>query len=447
MHISLCSMPDLLQVVYRRTCTERHWGGQTTGLHVQKTSAHLCRCWRLQHLSCNMYCCFVPWWVYLLAFHAHSSVNGQTPGESMVSVSLKFQENTTDDETDQEDNVDAITPQDRETMALVNKVASPPLLVVGTFGNVMTIAIHKRSIMTSPLSSFFIVLAVADLGLLYSNCFTRWISFVLNFNVFIQNSVLCKITFFILYVSGCLSAWTLVAVTAQRAVCVLWPHRADVLCTVGKSQVIVVSMTLFISVIHTHLLYGYDVESSGSLIFCGPIKDYIPFFFEIWSLVDMLIFSLLPWLCLAVCNSLLVWKLRVSLREAEVSLGSGQAARISDRKKKATSITVTLIAVSAAFLILTFPMSFIQILNFVFWASGSIDALNSSRAFYYTWGISLLLWYLNSCINFYLYCLTGSKFRKEAKQMLCCLFREDKEKQIGNTEMCTLSSHSETRSG
>ena len=233
--------------------------------------------------------------------------------------------------------------------------------------------------------------------------------------------------------------------TAQRAVCVLWPHRANVLCSVGKSKVIVVSMTLFISVIHIHLLYGYDLETSGSLIFCGPVKDYIRFFFEIWSIVDMLIFSLLPWLCLAVCNSLLVWKLKASLREAEFSLGSGQGDRINDRKKKATSVTVTVVAVSVAFLILTFPMSFIQILNFVFWTSGSIDVLNSSRAIHYAREISHPLWYLNSCINFYVYCLTGSKFRKEAKQMLCCLFHEDKDKPVGNTTVSTLSSHSETQ--
>ena len=423
---------------------ERRWDSQTIGLHVQKASAHHCRCWRLQHFPCNMYCCFVPWWFYLLAFHAHSSVNGQTPGKSMVSVWLKFEENTTDDVSDQEEEIDVITPKDRETMALVHIVTSPPLLVVGTFGNVMTIAIHKRSILTSPLSVFFIVLAVSDLGLLYSNCLTRWIFFAFNFNVFVQNSVLCKISFFILYVSGCLSAWTLVAMTAQRAVCVLWPHRANVLCRVGKSKVIVVSMILFISGIHTHLLYGYDVETSGSLILCVPVKDYMPFFFEIWSIVDMLIVSLLPWLCLAVCNSLLVWKLKVSIREAEVNLGPCQADRMNNRKKKVSSMTVTLVTVSVAFLTLTFPMSFIQILNFIFWTSGSIDVLNSSKVIYYAWGISFPLWYLNSCINFYVYCLTGSKFRKEAKQMLCCLFHEDIDKKVGNTTVSTLSSHRKT---
>ena len=368
---------------------------------------------------------------------------GQTSGESMVSVSPE--ENTTDDVNDQEENLDAITPQDREAIALVCKITFPPLLVVGTSGNAMTIAIHKRTILTSPLSIFFIVLAVSDLGLLYSNCFRDWISLVFNLNISVQNSVLCKFVLFTLYVSGCLSAWTLVAMTARRAVCILWPHRANVLCTAGQSKVIVVSMTLFISAIHVHIIYGFDVITSGGVKRCILIKDYKPFFSQIWSLIDMLIFSLLPWLCLAVSNSLLLWKLKVSIREAEISLGSGQADRINDRRKKATSITATLIAVSVAFLILTFPISFTQILNVVFWTSRSIEELNLSRANYYASEISFKVWYLNSCINFYIYCLTGSKFRKEAKRILSCMFREHLDKPGRNTTASTLSSNSGTR--
>ena len=168
-------------------------------------------------------------------------------------------------------------------------------------------------------------------------------------------------------------------------------------------------------------------------------------FFEIWSWIDMCIFSLLPWLCLAVSNGLLVWKLRLSLREAKLNLGSGQADRINDQKKKATSISITLIAVSTAFLLLTFPMSFYQILTFIAWMNGSMDTLASSRAVYYTLQISLPLWYANNCINFYIYCLTGSKFRREAKQMLRCMFHDGSDKQGGHTTASTLSSDNEAR--
>ena len=373
------------------------------------------------------------------------SVNGQTLNQSTVSVSFGSEDNATVAASDQQPSGGLITPQEIEKIALSHKIIFPLFILFGTFGNVMIIVIHKRSTLTSPISVFFLTLAASDLMLICVTCCKAWIQLTFDFDISVQNSTLCKLVMFLLYVSGVLSAWTLVAMTTQRAVCVLFPYRANVLCTVGKSKVIVVSMVVFFVAIHTHFLYGFHSAIDEGHKECTAVKDYMPFFYEIWTWVDMFIFSLLPWLCLAVSNSLLVWKLKLSLREAKLNLGSGQADRINDRKKKAMSISITLIAVSTAFLLLTFPMSFYQILKFMFWINGSIDTLRSSRAVYYTRKISLPLWYANSCINFYIYCLTGSKFRREAKQILKCMFHDDSDKQGGNTTASTLSSDNETR--
>ena len=308
----------------------------------------------------------------------------------------------------------------------------------------MIIVIHKRTALSSSMSVFFLTLTASDLVLLCVTCFKAWINVTFKYNITAQNDTLCKLVTFLIYVSGVLSAWTLVAMTAQRAVCVMFPHRANVLCTVGKSKVIVVSIALFIASIHSHILYGLHVGMLDGRKRCVTHIHYSPFIHEIWNWVDVLIFSLLPWLCLSVSNSLLLWKLRLSLREAKLSLGSGQADKINDRKKKATSISITLIAVSIAFLLFTFPMSFYQILSFTYWMNGYLRALRSSRAAYYTQQISFPLWYASSCINFYIYCLTGSKFRREAKETLRCMFHDDSDKQGGNTTASTLSSDNET---
>ena len=373
------------------------------------------------------------------------SVNGQTFNQSTVSVSFESEDNATAAASDQQPSGALITPQEKEKIALSHKITYPFLVLFGTFGNIMIIVIHKRTALTSSMSVFFLTLAASDLVLLYVTCFRAWIKFAFEFEMSAQNDTLCKLVVFLIYISGVLSAWTLVAMTAQRAVCVLFPHRANVLCTVGKSKAIVLSMVLFITAMHAHILYGLYVGMQDGLKTCVFRADYAPFFQEVWNWVDMLCFSLLPWLCLAVSNSLLVWKLRLSLREAKLSLGSGQADRINDRKKKATSISITLIAVSTAFLLLTFPMSFNQIITFMFWMHGSASTLRSLRVFYYIHHISYPLWYANSCINFYVYCLTGSKFRREAKQILRCIFHYDSDKQGGDTTASTLSSDNETR--
>ena len=380
-----------------------------------------------------------------MVYSSFCSVNGQTLNQSTVSVSFESEDNATMAAFDQQPSGGLITPQEKEKMKLSHKITYPFLLLFGTFGNAMIIVIHKRTALTSSMSVFFLTLAASDIVLLYITCFKAWIKYTFEFDLSAQNDTLCKLVIFLLYVSGVLSAWALVAMTAQRAVCVLFPHRANVLCTIGKSKAIVVSMVLFIAGIHVHFLYGMNVEMLDGRKRCVLHNDYEPFFQEIWSWVDVLIFSFLPWLCLAVSNSLLVWKLRLSLREAKLSLGSGQADKINDRNKKAKSISITLIAVSTAFLLLTFPMSFYQILSFMFWMHGSIRTLRSVRFVYYIHQISYPLWYANSCINFYVYCLTGSKFRREAKQILRCMFHDDSDKQGGNTTASTLSSDNEAR--
>ena len=390
-------------------------------------------------LSCLFLLCFS-----LLTTHSLCSVSEQTLHESTVGTLSSTAENATV-EVFQRKRV--VSQQTIQKMAVAKTILYPCLVVLGTFGNVMTVAIHKRTVRTSPMSIFFITLAVADLLLLYSNCFPAWVKYVFHFSLNEYNSTTCKLVLFLVYVSGVLSAWTLVAMTVQRAVCVLWPHRAHLLCTAGQSKVIVMSMTLFIAAIHVHILYGFSIIIIGSGRNCYATTEYDYFFSGIWSWVDMLIFSFLPWLCLGISNSLLVWKLKVSVREAEVSLGSDQADKINERKKKATSITVTLVAVSTAFLILTFPMSFVQILNFVQWMKGLLYTGSRSYALYYTQQISYPMWYANSCINFYLYCLTGAKFRREAKTILNCIFHEDIKQPAANTTVSTLSSNNETRFG
>ena len=380
---------------------------------------------------------FVLFCLTLLTIVPLCSMAGQTLTESTISMLLVTGENATAEVLDQQQNGDVITPQDRENIALLCTVLQPFLLFFGTFGNVMTVIIHKSTTQTSPMSVFFIVLALADLTLLYSNCFVAWIYFTFHFDIATINHVSCKLVMLLSYVSGVLSAWTLVAMTVQRAVCVLWPHRANVLCTVGKSKVIVISMSIFIAGIHAHMLYGIRVTIKPGYLLCGLSDEYISFFNSVWSWVDLLIFCILPWLCLSISNSLLVWKLKVSVREAEASLGSGQVDKATDRKKKATSITVTLIAVSFTFLICTFPMSFAQVLVFIAWLSGSLKAIFATRGFYYIQHISRQLWYINSCLNFYIYCLTGSKFRREAKQIFSCLFQDlDTCLQTGRLSLC-----------
>ena len=187
------------------------------------------------------------------------------------------------------------------------KICPPIILLFGTFGNVMIIVIHSRQgAVMSALSVYFIALAVSDLTLLYATIFISWVYYFFRINLGILHGVVCKSYIWITYVAGILSAWILVAMTVQRAICVIWPHRANVLCSARKSKISVFGITLLTIILHAHLPYGFDIVDGGNTTatLCTiSSSDYNTFFVMVWTWVDLFIFSLLPWFCLIISNS------------------------------------------------------------------------------------------------------------------------------------------------
>ena len=329
------------------------------------------------------------------------------------------------------------------------------ILLAGVIGNVLTIVICRRPETMSSMSVYFVTLAGSDLLSLIVNALNQWIYYTFNTDLMSLHTFACKVIGWLIYVTGVLSSWILVAMTVQRAVCVLWPHRADLLCSARNSKAIALSITLFIAVLHCHVLYGLDVvvyndgthttnnttmtfsddtntthiavvAFSGSTVTatsCIVKREYMVYL-SFWKWVDLFIFSVLPWLCLVVSNSVLLWTLNVSIRQAQHSLGSAHTDGFSGRKKQASSLTVTLFVVSMAFIVLNLPISCLQLVGFFHHMAGSLDYLYQSKFIAYCNEIALAMWEANSAVNFYLYCLTGSRFRKELKKMFGCASHE-----------------------
>ena len=214
-----------------------------------------------------------------------------------------------------------------------------------------------------------------------------------------------------------LSAWLLVALTAQRAASVVWPHRVNVICTRHKSVVIIFVLTVSYCLLHSHAWFGFKVVTlyNGTTKRCTfRSTAYQEFWVSVWVRVNMFIYSVLPCECLIVGNAFLVWKLSVAVKEAREKFSTGREDQTDSRRKKASSITVTIIIVSTAFVLITVPLSTYNTFFFGF-ASRNIDYFLYD--FFFVFGLFNFAW------NFYLYCLTGSKFRREFRKIMfgCCV--------------------------
>ena len=152
----------------------------------------------------------------------------------------------------------------------------------------------------------------------------------------------------------------------------------------------------------------------------GDVR-YQQFHVGVWVHLDMVLYSLLPCLFLLSGNAVLGWKLAVSVREAQERFSGGGGAdssSSSSRRKKASSTTVTILIISSVFVVLTVPL---MAYNTLFQKYAAVS--EKSRAFhYFLYDFFLVAGFSNFACNFYLYCLTGSRFRGEFLNIIraCC---------------------------
>ena len=187
---------------------------------------------------------------------------------------------------------------------------------------------------------------------------------------------------------------------------------------------VVVFIVSFCALTSAHLLYGHSLQptedSQIADCFLSFVSDEYRMFFRLdWVWVDMAVAVFLPFACLLVTNTVLVRKVGQSLREARDSLAEGRSDPFASRDKKLSSMTITLIATSVAFLVLTSPIAVYMIWD----GTLPYDALRDVRFFAASelaLSVSLMVWYTNLGINFYLYCLTGARYRAEFLKLFGC---------------------------
>ena len=311
----------------------------------------------------------------------------------------------------------------------------PFVIVAGTFGNVVVVVIHCRlpPNQKSSMSVYFTALAISDTTTLWMGWFylleTFGLTLTVEYHVQRDNhdvvmDALCRIRVWISYAFSQISAWFLVTMTIHRAVSTVWPHGTTKLlkrCSAGK---IVVFSVAFCTLSNAHILYGHSLVAANkgqtTLCFFTYVSEkYGQFFNSVWVWVDMVVAVFLPFACLLVTNTVLIRKVGQSLREARDSLAEGRSDPFASRDKKLSSMTITLIATSVAFLLLTSPI----VVYMIWYGTLASDALNDVRLRAtndLASNASLVLWYTNLGINFYLYCLTGARYRAEFVRLFGC---------------------------
>ncbi|KAL8606319.1 hypothetical protein ACOMHN_024214 [Nucella lapillus] len=293
-------------------------------------------------------------------------------------------------------------------------IVPPVLLIFGTFGNVMIVVVMRglrASQSTACLSVYFTALAVSDQCTLVTSTLWLWIEGVFSWPPsFFVFDLLCTIPKFVWYVCPLMSAWFLVAMTYQRVTSVVAPHRVGVLCTVGRGKIVIAAIVIIACAINLHVLFTFAYRHEYKA--CLPGVNYADFIY-LFTWLDLLWASAIPFLLLVGGNAVLIVHVIKSLALFQGMRGTRNPVPAS-RSNQIYPMTMTLILTSAAFLILTLPICIVhayrRAIPTEITDEDVLAELNLAKA------VGLFLWASACASNFYLYLLSGSKFRQETKR-------------------------------
>lgn len=299
----------------------------------------------------------------------------------------------------------------------------PPIFfVIGVVGNILSfIILTRRSMRRVSTYRYLAVLSLTDTLVLMVGLLRLWLGELLGADPRDTAQWTCKLINVIGYTVSNYSVWLIVAVTVERYVAVCYPLLVPSICQPTRSMRVIMAVFSVQLLIHIHFLWTTELHSAFSpaksmvTTHCEAAENYQTLINIIWPWVDTAIYSFLPFIIILIFNTMIIRKVFVSTRDRHSMCQTTSGHKMAD---SGTKLSIMLLTVSFTFLITTVPVNTILIVTSL-WQNSTSSVTNviHDRAigtkFLLFRTITELLMYINHSTNFFLYCATGHKFRRQ----------------------------------
>jgi len=239
----------------------------------------------------------------------------------------------------------------------------------------------------------------------------------------------CKVEKFSFYTASDAAIWILVAFTVDRLIAVTFPLIKYIICAPRRAVgVCVVIVVLAISK-NLHVFWTRGVEViEGRVKKCGRPEPYRYFEQHVRPSLAFALVSVVPFIIISLCNCLIVITLLRAHRQRSVTLQRSamsedtqdkdkpeeRSAQAQPRSAVFTQTSLMCIAASIGFVVCVTPSIVLTMGRNQWLNAGGFTqaAYHASRA------VAHQLACLNHAINFFLYCITGQRFRTELVALL-----------------------------
>ena len=335
------------------------------------------------------------------------------------------------------------------------------IIPCGLIANCIAIAVFVRSPLFRTVPGlYFTCLAIADnialIGELMLWLNTRTSTGPKLFNFMNTDDSFCKAVYLIRYSGRAWSSWIIVSITIERFLCVTFPLKAHRWSSRAKTKAVVAIMLLLAVTLAIYPTWptnyiGVGVYKNESLCMINNGEKY-----DIWNWLFVTLGELfVPSAVVSLFTGVIIFQLvkaysrRVRMMSTRRSTTSSQIhsygtprhsnASHSNAASSRNDLqpTLTLVVVAISFIIIRLPYSVIFYIN-------SHKAKNGDKwisfYIYAAYSFALALSVVNYSINFFLYCLSGTQYRKQFWLFLRCAKTQRTPFQ-GHTNMSILSKH------
>lgn len=312
-------------------------------------------------------------------------------------------------------------------------------VVFGTFGNVVTaVVIFRNFRKITSTSVVLFALTCSDTIFLYTTPLRNWFLHVFKLDIRGFSLVGCKVIILFVYSCYQASSWFLVVLTAERLFCILRPHKVKLYFTARNATIAVCVISLVIIGQNSHVLYGFGNDPVDEFLGREDCiiteEDYVDFYKNYLHWIHFIVGYLLPCLSIIFGNSLIIYKLRTSpmATTGKYSPDRTTTKQKTPRKpnklsKQTSNLTAMLILLCVIFFVSQTPLTVFLICESSlkyevnkYACSDFSKYMDKAEKFKFTEAVVHNLGYMNASINFLLYVISGSRFRRDVKALLLC---------------------------
>ncbi len=243
-------------------------------------------------------------------------------------------------------------------------------------------------------------IAISD-NIRLCNVFDRWLMDYVNLHKY--SDITCQIKIFISQFSGTFGAFQIVLMTLDKVIAVQVPHKSKTLCTVKRAKILSVVNLLISAVFNLPFLFvSEQLDNAQSCIRLGKKGWYV----TAYSFLYLVVNPMIPFVLLFLMNVVIiktVWK-SAGFRNGQTDSANYQ-------------ITVMLVLVSITFIFLLLPFQIGSLYESIVQRPKTPKAHATYMLIFY---VTFHVANLNYGVNFFLYLLSGSRFRKDFVSLFFC---------------------------